>query len=120
MYRPIDILPERKNAMNIVRIFTTPLQFPCGPGTTCCSIGQSEEYIKSLVSAMEDLGVSVKVHNVEEDSGELFSRFPSAGEMLKEFGPGITPILSLNDDVVAMWIATPEDALDVIREKIKK
>ena len=56
--------------MNVVRIFTAPLEFPCGPGTTCCSIGQSEETVKALVvSAMEGLGVSVKVHNVEEDGG---------------------------------------------------
>ena len=105
--------------MNVVRIFTATLQFPCGPGTTCCSVGQSEEYVKALVSAMEGLGVSVKVHNVEEDGGELFSRFPSAGEMLKEFGPGITPILSLNDEVIAMGVATPEEALTVISEKLE-
>ena len=105
--------------MNVVRIYTAPLQFPCGPGTTCCSVGQSEEYVKALVSAMEGLGVSVKVHNVEEDGDELFSRFPSAGEMLKEFGPGITPILSLNDEVVAMGVATPEEALTVISEKLE-
>ena len=60
----------------------------------------------------------MKVHNVEEDGDELFSRFPSAGEMLKEFGPGITPILSLNDEVVAMGVSTPEDALTVISEKL--
>lgn len=105
--------------MNIVRIFTAPLQFPCGPGTTCCSVGQSEEYVAALVSAMENIGVSVKVHNIEEDGEELFSRFPDAGELLKAFGPGITPILSLNDEVVAMGIATQEDALSVIREKLR-
>ena len=105
--------------MNVVRIYTAPLQFPCGPGTTCCSVGQSEEYVKALVSAMEGLGVSVKVHNVEEDGDELFARFPSAGEMLKEFGPGITPILSLNDEVIAMGVATPEEALTVISEKLE-
>ena len=106
--------------MNVVRIYTAPLQFPCGPGTTCCSVGQSEEYVKALVSAMEGLGVSVKVHNVEEDGDELFARFPSAGEMLKEFGPGITPILSLNDEVVAMGVSTPEDALTVLSEKLRQ
>ncbi len=104
--------------MNIVRIFTAPLQFPCGEGTTCCSIGQSEESVKALVSAVKDLGVAVKVHNVEEEEGELLSRFPSAGEMLKEFGPGITPILSFNDEVVAMGVLTPEDVRTVICEKL--
>jgi len=104
--------------MNVVKIFTVPLQFPCGPGTTCCSIGQSAEYVKALVSAVENIGVSVKVYNVEEDGDELFSRFPSEGELLKEFGLGITPILSLNDEVVAMGVSTPEDALTVISEKL--
>ncbi len=106
--------------MNVVRIFTAPLQFPCGPGTTCCSIGQSEETVTALVSAMANLGVSVKVHNVEEDGGELFSRFPSAGELLKEYGPAITPILSLNDEVVAMGVTTQEVALAVISEKLSQ
>lgn len=106
--------------MNVVRIFTAPLQFPCGPGTTCCSIGQSEETVAALVSAMANLGVSVKVHNVEEDGGELFSRFPSAGELLKEYGPAITPILSLNDEVVAMGVTTQEVALAVISEKLSQ
>ncbi len=105
--------------MKIVRIFTTPLQFPCGPGTTCCSIGQSEEYIKTLVSALEEMGVSVKVHDIDGDGDELLSRFPSAWELLKEFGSGITPILTLNDDVVAMGVPTIEDALTVISEKLR-
>lgn len=106
--------------MNIVRIFTAPLQFPCGPGTTCCSIGQSEDYVKALVSAVENIGVSVKVYNIEEDGDELLSRFPSEGELLKEFGPAITPILSLNDEVVAMGVSTLEDALTVISEKLEQ
>jgi hypothetical protein len=37
---------------------------------------------------------------------------------LKEFGPGITPILSLNDDLVAMGVSTVKDALTVISEKL--
>jgi len=102
----------------IVRMFTVPLQFPCGPGTTCCSVGQSEDDVKAMVSAVESLGVSVKVYNVEVDGNELNSRFPSAGEMLKEFGPGITPILSLDDDVVAMGVSTPDVAVTVISEKL--
>ena len=48
--------------MNVVRIYTAPLQFPCGPGTTCCSVGQSDEYIGQLTSAIENMGVVVKVH----------------------------------------------------------
>ncbi|MFB3924477.1 MAG: hypothetical protein ACE14T_00355 [Syntrophales bacterium] len=72
----------------------------------------------SLLKIIEDIGVSVKVHNIEKDGDELFSRFPSAGELLKEFGPGITPILTLNDEVVAMGVATPEDVRSVINEKL--
>jgi hypothetical protein len=67
---------------------------------------------------MTSLGVSVKVHNIEEDGGELFTRFPSAGELLKEYGPAITPILSLNDEVVAMGVSSNEIALAVISEKL--
>ncbi|MCX5835102.1 MAG: hypothetical protein NTV99_11470 [Deltaproteobacteria bacterium] len=105
--------------MNVVRIFTASLQFPCGPGTTCCSIGQSEEYVKALVSAMEGLGVSVKVHPIEKDN-DLGARFPDAGKMLEEFGPGITPILSFNDELVAMGVPTIEEAVSMIKERINQ
>jgi len=105
--------------MNVVRIYTAPLQFPCGPGTTCCSVGQSDEYIGQLTSAIENMGVVVKVHYIEKDN-DLGSRFPNAGVLLKEFGPGITPILSLNDEVIAMGVPTPEDALTLLREKLNK
>jgi len=99
-------------------MYTAPLQFPCGPGTTCCSVGQSDEYIGQLTSAIENMGVAVKVHRIEKDN-DLGTRFPDAGVLLKEFGPGITPILSLNDEVVAMGVATPEEALTVISEKLE-
>lgn len=105
------------NNSQIVRIYTAPLQFPCGEGTTCCSIGQSDEYVSSLASAIEKLGVTVKLHNVEKDD-DLALRFPSASKLLEELGPGITPILSFNDDLAAMGLATLEEAVSVIRERL--
>jgi hypothetical protein len=62
----------------------------------------------------------VKVHHIIEEDNDLGTRFPDAGALLKKFGPGITPILSLNDEVIAMGISKPEDALTLLREKLNK
>ncbi|HOF05883.1 MAG TPA: hypothetical protein PK175_09790 [Syntrophales bacterium] len=105
------------NNSQIVRIYTAPLQFPCGEGTTCCSIGQSDEYVSSLAAAIESLGVTVKLHNVAKDD-DLALRFPDATKLLEEFGHGITPILSFNDELAAMGLATIEEAVSVIRERL--
>ncbi|MEN6423079.1 MAG: hypothetical protein ABFD76_14155 [Smithella sp.] len=104
--------------MNIVKIFAATLQFPCGPRTTCCSVGQSPEMVDAFVSSIKTLGVIVKTYSVEDERTELFSNYPDVGEMLKEFGPGITPILIFNDEVVAMGVSTPELAAEVIKEKM--
>jgi hypothetical protein len=104
--------------MDIVKIFTAPLQFPCGPGTTCCSVGQSAETVSLFISALTGLGLNIKVYNIEENGEELFTKYPDAGELLKEFGPGITPILIMNDEVLGVGVATPEIARTIISEKL--
>jgi hypothetical protein len=101
----------------IVRIFTAPLQFPCGPDAACCGpIGQSEEDVKKIADAIRDLGVGVEVYNVMEDGFDR--RFPSVANLLGSFGPGIVPILAIGDEVISMGTLTPEEAVQAVKEKL--
>ena len=62
--------------------------------------------------------MAVKVYNIEENGEELFTRYPEAGELLKEYGPGMTPILVMNDEVLGVGVATPEIARMIVSEKL--
>jgi len=100
-----------------VRIFTAPLQFPCGPGSTCCGpIGQSDDDIKKFSDAIINLNVAVEVHNIMEDG--FSGRFPIVANLLGSFGPGIVPILAIGDEVISMGTPTPEEAVQAVKERL--
>lgn len=101
----------------VVRIFTAPLQFPCGPNSSCCGpIGQSDEDVKKLSAAIKNLGVEVDVHNIMEEG--FNKRFPSIGNLLGSFGPGIVPVLSIGDEIISMGTPTIEEAVQAVKEKL--
>ncbi|MCJ7645505.1 hypothetical protein MUO65_01155 [bacterium] len=105
------------NNNKVVKIFTVPLQFPCGPQSSCCGpIGQSEEDVKKLSDAIRNFGVEVEVHNIMEDGFDR--RFPSVANLLGSFGPGIVPILAIGDEVISMGTLTPEEAVQAVKEKL--
>jgi hypothetical protein len=100
-----------------VSIFTTPLQFPCGPGSTCCGpIGQSDDDVKKLSDAIINLNVAVEVHNIMEDG--FAGRFPIVANLLGSFGPEIVPILAIGDEVISMGTPTPEEAVQAVKERL--
>jgi len=101
----------------VVRIFTAPLQFPCGPNSSCCGpIGQSDDDVKRLSDAIRDLGVAVEVYNIMED--DFAKRFPDIATLLGSFGPGIVPILAIENEVISMGNPTIEEALEAVKEKL--
>lgn len=108
------------NNSKVVNIFTIPIQFPCGPQSSCCGpIGQSEEKIQSLKSSIEkELGCRVGVINVMNGS-EMRNYLPIA-RLVQSFGPVALPIVTLDGEVISMGNPTPEEAVLSIREKIKQ
>ncbi|MCM8830418.1 MAG: arsenic metallochaperone ArsD family protein [Candidatus Omnitrophica bacterium] len=101
----------------VVNIFTAPLQFPCGVGSSCCGpIGQSEEDIKKLSDSIKGLGVSVEVYNIMEENFD--KSFPQVASLIGSFGPGITPILAIDDDIISMGNPSIEEAIQIVKEKI--
>lgn len=105
------------NNNKTVRIFMFPQQFPCGPRSSCCGpIGQSEEELENLKSAITDeLGYKVEVINVTEH--DKVKKYYQVSQLLSSFGPMALPILTLEDEIVSMGSPTPEMAVTAIREK---
>jgi len=103
-----------------VRIFTMPLQFPCGPQAACCGpVGQSDEEIKKLSEAIKkELGVVIEVKNVTR--GEDMRDYHQISELFRSFGPISLPIIAIEDEVVSMGNPAPEEAVAALREKIKE
>lgn len=100
-----------------VKIFTLLQRFPCGPRSTCCGpIGQSKEEIENLKNTIEkELGYETVVVNLEDESVD---RYPDIQRLLGSFGPMALPILTVNDEVVAMGNAAPDEAAVAIKEKL--
>lgn len=105
------------NKKKVVRIFTAPLQYPCGPDASCCGpVGQSGEEVNKLADAIRNLGVNIEIHNVMDDS---FARqFPNISNLVGSFGPGIVPLLAIGDEVISMGTPTPEEAVHAVKEKL--
>ncbi|MEN3203294.1 MAG: hypothetical protein ABDK87_06140 [Atribacterota bacterium] len=104
----------------VVRIFMMPQQFPCGPQSSCCGpIGQSEEEIEGLKSAIErELGLQVEVVNIIEDKS--MKNHLGVLRLIQSFGPMALPIITIGeeDEVVSIGTPTPEEAVLAIREKV--
>lgn len=106
------------NNNKVVRLFTMPLQYPCGPQSACCGpIGQSDEEVQRLKEQIEKgLGVHVEVKNIGK--GEDMKDHREISALFRTFGPMSVPIIAVEDEVVSMGNPTPEEAVEALREKI--
>jgi len=101
-----------------VRIFMIPLTFPCGTGTTCCSMGQSEEEIQSLKSTIEkETGYQIEVVNVMNSD---ISNHPQVDQLLRSFGANALPIITLDDEIVSIGAPLPEEAVSALKERMNQ
>lgn len=103
-----------------IKIFTVPQQFPCGPQSSCCDpIGQSDEEIQSLKSIIEkEIDCQVDVLNVINEND--MRNHLQIIHLVRSFGPMALPIITLNNDVVSMGNAMPEEAALAIKEKMSQ
>ncbi len=109
-----DIMSDDK----IVRIFTMPQEFPCGPQSSCCGpIGQTEEEIRTLKDTVEEkLGLKVETLNVK--NGKIMKKHRNILSMLRSFGWGVLPIFTLGGEVVCMG-PTPDQIVNTLKEKME-
>jgi len=111
---------SQNNNHKVVRIFTMPLQFPCGPTAACCGpVGQTEEEIQELKKSIEKgLSVLVEVRNVT--NGKDMRDFRPILGLLRTFGPTSLPFIAIGDKVVSMGSPAPEEAVAALREKLEE
>lgn len=105
-------------AEKIIKIFTMPQEFPCGPGSECCGpIGETEEEIAALKQHLEKaLGAVVQTFNVK--NGTDMKEHRQILSVLRSFGWGVLPIITVNDEVVTMGNPAPEQAVEALQNKL--
>jgi len=103
-----------------VRIFTMPLQFPCGPQSACCGpVGQSDEDVQKLKELIEK-GLSVKVEVKNVVKGEDMKDHREISALFRTFGPMSLPIIAIGEEVVSMGNPAPDEAVAALREKLRE
>lgn len=102
----------------IARIFTMPLQFPCGPQSSCCGpVGQSEEIITALRNAIEGLGLEVEVHDIYKTKIDIH-QYPQIVRLLNTFGPMALPVITVDNEVASMGNAGINDIVSAVKAKL--
>ena len=103
-----------------VRIFIMPQQFPCGPEATCCGpIGQPEQEIQMLKSAIEkEICPRVEVLDVTNEND--MERHPQIAQLFSSLGMKALPIITLNEETISMGNPSPREAVSGIREKMNQ
>lgn len=102
----------------VINIFTMPQEFPCGAGSSCCGpIGQTDEEVQTLKQGLEKaLGVPVQTFNVKNGADMKAHRQILA--LLRSFGWGVLPIITIDDEVVSMGAPTVAQAAEAVRQKL--
>ena len=100
-----------------VKIFTLEQQFPCGPQSSCCGpIGQSEQEVISLKSAIEELGLRVEVYDVQRMKN--LKDHPQVFKLFRTFGPQAIPVITVADEVACMGQSQTGEIISAIKGKL--
>jgi hypothetical protein len=76
-----------------------------------------EEEVQELKGALERaLGCPVEVINVKD--GKQMRNYLQVVRLVHAFGPAAVPIVALNDEVISLGRATPEQAVAALRERL--
>lgn len=101
-----------------VKIFTMEQQFPCGPQASCCGpVGQSEQEVMSLKTAIEKLGLEVEVYDIQKMKN--LQENPRVFKLFSTFGPQAIPVITVADEVVCIGRSFGiEETISAIKSKI--
>jgi hypothetical protein len=100
-----------------VKIFTIKQQSPCGPQSNCCgSIGQSEQYVRSLKDAIENLGLLVEVYDLK--TMQKPQVIPQVSKLFGSFGPQATPVIAVGEEVVSVGQSGISEIISAIKAKL--
>lgn len=106
------------NANNkVVKIFTLEQQFPCGPKSSCCGpIGQSEQEVVALKTAIENLGLGVEVYDLQRIKN--LQDHPHVFKLFRTFGPQAIPVITVADEVACMGQSETGEIISAIKGKL--
>lgn len=103
-----------------IKTFTMLQEFPCGVGSSCCGpIGQTEEEINAFKTGLEQQ-LNVKVETFDVKDGKVMRDHRQILGLLRSFGWGVLPIITVGDEVASMGIPQSlEQAVEAIQLKLK-
>lgn len=105
------------NTKKVAKLFIMEQQFPCGPKSSCCGpVGQSTEQVASLKNAIEALGLTVEIRDLSTITDAADNA--SALKLFRAFGPQVTPIISIDDQVVSMGQSEIGETVSAIKSKL--
>ncbi|MCM8818876.1 MAG: arsenic metallochaperone ArsD family protein [Candidatus Omnitrophica bacterium] len=95
----------------VLKIFTIPQRFPCGPASSCCGpIGLTEEEVNFLVNtARKVFPGEIKVFNLLEEEVQMNNK--QVVSLVSSLGWGCLPIISLDDKIVSIGMPSSEEEL---------
>jgi len=100
-----------------VKIFTTEQRFPCGPKSSCCGpVGQSEQEVAALKSAIEKLGLDVEVFDFKKMKDPKENS--QVAKLFSTFGPQAAPVITVGDEVVSMGQTEISDIISAVKGKL--
>jgi len=100
-----------------VKIFTVGQHFPCGPKASCCGpTGQSEQEVAALKGAIEKLGLDVEVFDLKKMGNPKENS--QAAKLFGAFGSQVTPIITIDDEVVCMGQSEIVDVISAVKSKL--
>jgi hypothetical protein len=101
----------------VVKIFTLEQQFPCGPNSSCCGpIGQSEQEVISLKSAIEELGLRVEMYDVQRMKN--LQDHPQVFKLFRTFGPQAIPVITVDNEVACIGQSQTGEIISAIKGKL--
>jgi len=99
------------------KIFTLEQQFPCGPQSSCCGpIGQSEQEVMALKNAIEKLGLSVEVYDLQKTKD--LEEYPQVFQLFDIYGPRAIPVITIEDEVACMGQSEISETVAALKAKL--
>lgn len=97
-------------------LYYAPQMFPCGAGSSCCGpVGQSEEEVREYVTLLAGAfpGLDVRVRNIRDRKEFLPERDGAVMNLFGSYGWSVSPVVSVNGDIVSM--GPPTDTNHLLR-----
>lgn len=102
-----------------VRLYFAPLQYPCGPNSSCCGpVGQSEQDVAGWKRALEAALPGTPVETIDVSQPLRMGRDSSVIRLLNSFGHQACPIIAVDREVISMGPPKLHELVGLIQCKL--